>query len=157
MRGADISLIERDPVIAGELGADELQEYLEELQGEKPESAVKWLSEDLPKVKVIFALQFLEGARQGDGSDGIHALQQKIWGDLGGILQADGEGFSNESGHQITWQFDGTPKGPWGFASLSKAGRWLAFEMILEDEEQKDAFLEGKIPPRARILGWCRP
>ncbi len=34
--GSDIALIERNPVMPGELGAEEIQEYLEEIQGENP-------------------------------------------------------------------------------------------------------------------------
>ncbi len=150
--GAEIALIERDPVSPGELGEAEIQEYLEEIEGEKPASAVKWLTSFLPQVKVIFALQVLSGARQKDGWDGIHSIQFGIWKKLGGILQADAEGFSNENGHHILWQFDGNPTGTYPMAVLDGEDNWQAFEMRLEDPRQRQAFLEGRVPAGVKPL-----
>ena len=152
IEGPDIALVERDPVLPGELGSDEIQEYLQEIQGEKPDSAIKWLTEFLPKVKVIYALQILYGSEVNDGWAGIHAVQAKIWQTLGGILQADAEGFTTEHGHQITWQFDADHKTNWTMSVLDGRGMWQAFEMRLDDPMQKRAFLEGRIPPDAKLL-----
>jgi hypothetical protein len=150
--GPEIALIERDQVVPGQLGAEELQEYLAEIQGEKPEPAVRWLTEFLPRVKVIYALQILRGADEAKGWSGVHCVQRKIWQLLGGILQADGEGFTNESGHHILWQFDGNPTGAWQMAVLEGQNKWRAFEMRLEDPRQKRAFLEGRVPEGAKPL-----
>ena len=155
--GPEIAVIERDPVMPGQLGAEEIQEFLENIQGEKPDSAVNWLTGFLPKVKVIFALQLLNGTDVGEGWRGVHAIQNKLWSELGGILQADGEGLSNEDGYHILWQFDGEPQGSWNMAVLESNGNWTAFEMKLEDKNQREAFLEGRIPPGAKVLGKPKP
>ncbi len=153
--GSEIALIERDAVLpgSGELGEVEIQEYLEEIQGEKPESAVRWLTAFLPRVKVIYAFQVLQGADEKNGWSGIHSIQLGIWEKLGGILQADAEGFSNESGQHILWQFDGSPTGLWLMAVLDDQDNWRAFEMRLEDSAQKQAFLQGRVPAGTKKLG----
>ena len=56
-------------------------------------------------MKVIYAFQLLSGTEVNDGWDGVHFLRGRIWRELGGILQADLEGFSNEDGYHILWQF----------------------------------------------------
>ena len=59
--GQEIAMVERNPVAAGKLGADELQEFLDEVPHHKPDSAAAWLQEYLPTVKVIYAFQLLSG------------------------------------------------------------------------------------------------
>jgi hypothetical protein len=103
--GDEIAVIERDPVTPGELGEDELNEFIGDVSDEKSESAAKWLVQFLPRVKVIYAFQVLSGADANNGWEGIRSLQDYIWQKFGGILQADLEGFSNENGHHMLWQF----------------------------------------------------
>jgi hypothetical protein len=150
--GQEIALIERNPVIPGELGEEELNEFMENVKDEKPESSAKWLLQFLPRVKVIYAFQVLNGAEVNDGWDGLHTLQGLIWGKLGGILQADQEGFSNEDGHHILWQFMRDHNGPWKMAVLDANGKWIAFEMNLGNAEHKEAFLAGRVPERVKLL-----
>jgi len=59
--GAEIAIIEKDLVNETGLGADEVQEFMEEISPCKPESSVVWLKDYLPKVKVIYAFQLLSG------------------------------------------------------------------------------------------------
>lgn len=110
--GQEIAVIERNPVSEGELGADELQEFLDEVPHHKPDSAAAWLQKYLPTVKVIYAFQLLGGTDVDDGWTPLHRLYQAIWSHAGGILQADGEGFSNEEGYTILWQFAESVTGP---------------------------------------------
>src|SRR5687768_10053222 len=51
--GSEIAAIERNPVAPGQLGADEIREFLDEIEESKPESAARWLAEYLPRVKCI--------------------------------------------------------------------------------------------------------
>jgi hypothetical protein len=48
----------------------------------------------------------LSGTDIKGGRDAVHALQSCIWNQIGGILQANLEGFSNEQGQHILWQFN---------------------------------------------------
>jgi hypothetical protein len=150
--GGEIALIERNPVSSGELGEEELAEFIEEIKGEKPASAVRWLEQYLPRVKVIYAFQILGGADGNKAWEAIRALQACIWTRRGGILQSDGEGFSNEDGYSILWQFSDEVTGPWNMAVLNEAEKWIGFEMELGNSEQRMAFFEGKVPRGVRIF-----
>lgn len=140
-----VAVIERNPANE-ELGEEEIQEFLEEIEEYKPDSAVRWLKSFLPKVKVIYAFQILSGADEGYGWAAIREVQGLIWNKLGGILQADGEGFSNEDGYHILWQFSDSVTGPWNMAVKKTFGGWTAFEMDLGDKEQRQSFFNGKVP-----------
>lgn len=144
--GPDIALIERNPVVPGGLGKEEIDEFAAEIEGEKPTSAARWLHQYLPTVTVIYALQLLKGADVDDGWNAVHAVQSRIWSRVGGILQADGEGFSNEDGYHILWQFSEDVDGDWSMAVLGDHGKWTAFKMNLGEPAHRLAFLQGKVP-----------
>ncbi len=144
--GADIAVIERNPVIPGELGAEEIAEFLEEVQDAYPASASKWLTEYLPSVAVIHAFQLLRGSEGTDARSAVRALQSFIWNQVGGILQADFEGFSNEQGHHILWQFGEDVEGKWQMAVLDPDGEWVTFTMDLGDPQHRQAFMDGRVP-----------
>jgi hypothetical protein len=150
--GKEIAIVERNLVSPGELGEEELAELIEEIKDEKPFSAARWLEQYLPRVKVIYAFQILGGAYVNDGWEAIHALQAFIWRKCGGILQADGEGFSNEDGYCILWQFSEEVTGSWNMAVLNEAEQWIRFEMNLGNRQQRVAFLEGRLPKGVTIL-----
>jgi len=140
-----IALLERNVVREGELGSEEIEEFLEEIENAKPASAVEWLTEYLPNVKCIYAFQILSGADDGDGWEAIQAIRAAIFEIVDAILQADAEGFSNEEGFHILWQFSAGVKGPWWMAVL-QAGEWKTFEMDLGNKKHRDAFRRGQIP-----------
>jgi hypothetical protein len=72
-------------------------------------------------------------------------VSESIWARGGAILQADGEGFSNEDGHHILWQFHDNVSGPWWMAVL-QGDKWVPFKMELGNREQRVAFFEGRVP-----------
>ena len=150
--GPEIALIEKNPVIPGELGEEELNEFIEDVRDEKPESASKWLLQFLPRVRVIYAFQLLSGTEVKDGWDGVRSLQDRIWRRAGGILQADLEGFSNEDGFHILWQFVRDHDSQWNMAVLDANGKWIAFEMNLGNAKHKEAFLNGHVPKGVKLL-----
>jgi hypothetical protein len=149
--GTEIALVEKNLVAPGELGADELQEFLEEVPLHSPESAVAWLKEYLPSVKVIYAFQLLSGTDVKNGWTLLHSVYNAVWKYAGGILQADGEGFSNEEGYTILWQFGESVSGPWNVGVLIK-GRWLHFGIELGNPQHREAFWEGRIPGGVTVL-----
>ena len=145
--GPPIAAIERNPVVAGELGEKEIEEFPGEVNDAKPESAARWLGEYLPRVKCIYAFQILKGARTSDGWGAIDVVRKKIKSLVGGIIQADWEGFSNEEGYLILWQFSDTVKGLWWMAALQNE-QWLTFQMDLENREHRAAFQRRRNPGR---------
>jgi hypothetical protein len=149
--GQEIAIIERNPVVEGQLGADELGEFVDEVSDYKPGSAAIWLQQYLPAVKVIYSFQILSGTDVGDGWTPFHNLYDAVWRRAGGILQADNEGFSDEAGYWILWQFGDRVKGKRGMGVI-RDGRWVHFEMDLGNELHRKAFLSGRVPDGVKIL-----
>jgi hypothetical protein len=151
--GTEICVIERNPVVPGELGSAELDEFIEEIQGCEPVRAVEWLREYLPSVKTIYAFQILhKGADQEGGWQAIHSLQGEIWTTTKGILQADYEGFSNEEGYHILWQFSDRVNGLFNMAVRGPEGTWIPFELDLANVKQREQFKAGKLPSGAKLF-----
>lgn len=141
--------IERNPVVKGNFGLEELDEFRETILEFKPLSAAQWLKGFFDKVKVIYALQLTELALEPEHYPVIIAIQSAIWQKVEGILQADEEGFSNEEGYHILWQFSDEVDGPWNCAVLNSQGQWENFTMELGDKVQQEAFMAGRVPDAA--------
>ena len=141
----EVALIERNPVSAGSIGQDEVAESIDEIQGCKPESGVQWLAEYLAEVKMIYAFQHLQGAETVEGGNALHALRSALWERGEAIIQADNEGFTNEDGYHIVWQFSDSVSGPWNMGILQD-GVWYHFTMDLGDSDHRFAFLNGEVP-----------
>jgi hypothetical protein len=141
----EVAVIERKPVFDGSLGQDDIAEFIDDIQDCQPESGVAWLTEYLGEVKTIYAFQHLQGDDTEEGSNVLHAVRSKIWERGDSIIQADLEGFTNEDGYHIVWQFSDSVSGPWNMGILQD-GTWYHFVMDLGDPEHRAAFLSGEIP-----------
>lgn len=139
-------------VVQRNLDDDHLASHLASIAGAKPDSAVRWLTEYLKRVRTIYTLEVLDARPEGDAEDWevVWAIQGAILESAGGILQADGEGYSNDAGDHILWQFDEDASGTWRMAVLDELERWQRFEMELSDAAARDAFLDGHVPSSAR-------
>lgn len=142
--GREIAVVERNLVTDGSLGAAEVAELVEEIQDCKPASAVPWLTAFLRSVRAIYAFQHLSGTDTNQGDAALRSVSDAIWSRGDAILQADGEGFSNEQGYHILWQFSDRVSGPWWMAVL-EGETWRTFQMDLGDENHRAAFLEGRV------------
>jgi len=149
--GQEIAVIEKNLVIEGALGAEELQEFMDEVALLRPESASAWLRQFFPAVKVIYAFQLLSGTDADDGWTLLHRVYSEVWTQTGGILQADGEGFTDEEGFTIVWQFGETVTGLWNMGVLQN-GHWVHFEMDLGNQQHRNAFLRGEVPEGVSTL-----
>lgn len=143
--GIEVALLERNQVLDGSLGQDEVAELIEETQDCKPETGVAWLHEYLAEVKTIYAFQHLQGADTEEGGNVLHGLRSHLWERGDAIIQADLEGFSNEDGYHIVWQFSDSVSGPWNMGVLQD-GTWYHFSMDLGDPDHRAAFLNGEVP-----------
>lgn len=141
-------------VVPKSLVDDHLASHLTSIAGAKPDSAVRWLTEYLKRVRTIYTLEVLDARPEGDGDDWevVWAIQAAILEAAGGILQADGEGYSNDAGDHILWQFDDAASGTWRMAVLDELERWQRFEMELSDPEGREAFRSGLVPRSGRRL-----
>jgi hypothetical protein len=147
--GQDLVQIERNPVVAGRLGMVELTEFRGFIQQHQPASAVDWLQRYFDGVQVIYAFEVLNAASADNNFEIVSAIRTAIWDRTGGILQNDNEGFTNEDGFHILWQFDNDATGDKYCAVLNADGSWLRFRMDLGDPFQRMAFLGGELPQTA--------
>jgi hypothetical protein len=145
MDNVEVALLERLPVFPGSMGEDEIAEFLEDTREARPESGVLWLAEFLAEVKTIYAIQHLQGAFTEEGSNALHALRSMLWERGDAIIQADNEGFTNEDGYHIVWQFSDSVTGPWNMGVIQD-DTWYHFTMDLGDPEHREAFLNGEVP-----------
>ena len=143
--GAEIASIERNLVSQGSLAELELREFDEECESAMPPSAAKWLRSYFPEVRCVYTFQHLSGTRFKGGFEALTTVRNSIWSRGPAIFQADGEGFSNEEGYHILWQFTEPVDGKWWVAVLQK-GKWTRFRMDLGNQEHRDAFCLGKVP-----------
>jgi hypothetical protein len=151
-KGETIAIIEKNEVKNGELGSEEIDEFLEEIEDCEPQSAVEWLNIFLSKTKVIYAFQMLNAAFEDDNYDIINNIRVFIWQKTEGILQADNEGFTNEDGCHILWQFDDDTKGDWAMAILNFNKKWIKFNMDLGNKKQRAAFFKGEVPEGLKTI-----
>ena len=152
----EVAVIERNPVFDGSTGQDEIADFLDETQDCKPETGVAWLAEYLEEIKTVYAFQHLQGADTEEGGNALHALRSALWERGDAIIQADGEGFTNEEGFHIVWQFSGSVSGPWNMGVLLD-DTWHHFKMDLGDPDHREAFLNGDVPEDLSILPASAP
>jgi hypothetical protein len=152
----EVAVLERNPVSTGSVGEDQIADFLEETADAKPETGVAWLHEFLVEVKTVYAFQHLHGSETVDGSNALHGLRSHLFERGDTILQADGEGFTNEEGFHIVWQFSDTVTGPWNMAVLQD-GTWHQFKMDLGDPDHREAFLNGEVPGDLSTLSSSDP
>jgi hypothetical protein len=141
----EVALIERNPVDDGSTGQDEIADLIEDIQDCLPETGVAWLSDYLAEVRTVYSFRHLQGAELEEGGNALHALRSALWERGDAIIQADGEGFTNEDGYHIVWQFSDSVSGPWNMGVLQE-GTWYHFKMDLGDPDHRAAFLNGDVP-----------
>jgi hypothetical protein len=143
--GVEVAVLERCPVTDGSLGQDEIADFLEDLADAKPENNVAWLEDYLDEVRTVYVFEHLQGAETMDGLSALHGLRATLMDRGEAILQADGEGFTNEAGFHVVWQFSDAVAGPWNMGVLQD-GVWHQFAMDLGDPDHRAAFLAGEVP-----------
>ncbi|HBH53924.1 MAG TPA: hypothetical protein DDY91_18720 [Planctomycetaceae bacterium] len=143
--GEVVADIERNSDSDGDLIAEEIEEFREEIEDYEPASAAAWLADYLPNIKTIYAFQLLGGTEADQGWEILGTVKNSIHEQVGGIIQADHEGFTEERGFQILWQFSDSVTGPWWMAVLQD-GKWIRFQMDLGNRKHRKAFLVGKVP-----------
>jgi len=144
----EVAVLGRNPVSDGSIGQDEIEEFIEETRDCKPANGVEWLHEFLAEVKTIYAFQHLVGSETEEGLASLHALRTFLWQRGDSIIQADMEGFTNEEGYHIVWQFSDSVSGAWNMAVLQD-GTWHHFQMDLGDPDHREAFFRSEVPPDA--------
>jgi len=136
---------------ADSTGAQEIEFFRDELKGAEPAVNVQWVAQYLTRVRTIYtftcASGFSETSAFGLVNDLIESFQQD---GPGGILYAEGEGWSNEDGQHITWEFSDRVTGPWWMAVRADNG-WTVYQMELGNREHRRAFKAGAVPAGVEI------
>ncbi|HET6253229.1 MAG TPA: hypothetical protein VFE32_04120 [Puia sp.] len=146
--GLKLTQIEKNFVFPGCLAQAELDEFRLLIREHQPLSAVQWLDNYLDRIKVTYAFRILDGAMLDDNFEVVNALRRTIWGKSGGLLQHDLEGFSNDEGYHILWQFPDDITGD-KYCAVLDNGVWVRFRMDLGDPFQRMAFWAGEVPQMA--------
>ena len=142
--GPEIAAIRRLVVSIESAGRGEIDRLVRQIADCKPVSSRQWLTEYLEQVRVIYAFQVLIGTEFDNGWDILGCVRDRLWS-VGGIAQADDEGFTNESGYHVLWQFPARAAGAWWMGVRSGDG-WVHFRMDLGDGAQREAFWRGEVP-----------
>jgi hypothetical protein len=146
--GAKLAQVEKNFVFPGCLAQAELDEFRVLIREHQPASAVQWLDQFFDRIKVMYAIRVLESALVDDHIDIVNSIKRAIWGCCGGILQHDLEGFSNDEGFHILWQFPDDIEGD-KYCAVLDNGVWVKFRMDLGDHFQRMAFWAGEVPQMA--------
>jgi hypothetical protein len=145
-----IARVERLAVADDTPGARALYAIAAPLAGAQPAAGAEWVWGYVARVRTIYVVRALPGADEGDGWDAIAAVRNALWSNLDGILQADGKGFTNESGAQVVWQSPADATGT-TWVAVRRDDAWLPFELALEDPAQREHFLRGEVPPGVQV------
>lgn len=148
--GDEICMIER---ASRRFMAKEIDSLRAELDESSPRSAALWTDAYLEKSRVLYGCRYLSF---GFSSVFAPIPVSVVWAIQtiagSGIVHAEGQGFSNEDGYQITWEFSDRARGLRQMAVLSDGGRWQPFEMDLSDDEQRASFRAGQRPLGVDLL-----
>jgi hypothetical protein len=143
--GNVIAEVERLPVQPGSAGEQELARLMRVAEKAQPLSASAWLASFLPSVRTVWAVSLYNGLNEPGGWEALGAVKDAIWTQVGGIQYVSDEGFTNQDGYQITWEFARGATGTWWMAVM-KEGAWTRFEVDLANPVHKAMFLNGQVP-----------
>ncbi len=152
--GMEIFFIERDSVKDDSIAKKEIKEFKKSLKKSYPVTSAEWLKAYLDDVEVIYAIEIFPEIASCNGWDALSSVQNYIFSQLkSAIVQSNNEGFTNEEGLHILWQFNSKNiKGKCYSAILDKSNTWVKFIMDLSDFDQTEDFQDGIIPMNATLL-----
>ncbi len=148
--GDEICIVER---ASRRLMSKEIEALRDDLDDCCPRSAALWADAFIASSRVLYGCRYLSF-----GLSHVYAAvpSSVMWAIQSiadsGIIHAEGQGFSNEDGYQITWEFSDRVQGPRQMAVLSDGGRWQPFEMDLGNDQQRAAFRAGDRPAGVELL-----
>jgi hypothetical protein len=128
---------------------DTVRQLLDDKNPVRPASAVKWLCQFMTRVKVVYEFRPMQAIKTDEGWEIFNEVWTNLREALQGIVHLDDEGFTNEDGVQITWEYPGEETGDLKVAVLNDRGEeWIEYTMNLANQEHKALFLAGKAPDK---------
>jgi len=124
-----------------------VDEAIDNVMQTEPACNAEWVAEFLGGVITVYSFQILSGVDANGGWEYVRDLMHELCEGFDGILHAEGEGFSNQAGYHVTWEFDDDASGVWWMALYdSKTDRWTRFQMELSNAKHRAAFRAGRVP-----------
>jgi hypothetical protein len=146
--GSLIAVLEKYPLSSGGQAASEMTGVKDSLQGSFPLNAREWLKNYLSGTRVIYTFRLQAENITAKGWPVLGRVQNLLKDKLGGIIQADAEGFYNEAGDYILWQMYEGATGAIPAAVLDENGQWVSFQLRLNDARAIERFKQGVVPPK---------
>jgi hypothetical protein len=144
--GTVLAVVERNRLSTDSTSDIEMTLIRDSLQGSHPQNAREWLKNYLARTRVIYTFRLqAENIKPGDWPR-LGRIQNLLKDTLGGIIQADNEGFYNEEGAYILWQMYDGALGTIPAAALNENGEWIAYQLRLNDDQAVERFKQG-LPP----------
>jgi hypothetical protein len=154
--GTLISVLERYPLSSEGQAQNEMALVKESLPGSYPLNAREWLKNYLFSTRVIYNFRLQAENITSRDWPLLGRIQNLLKDTLGGIIQADNEGFYNEEGNYILWQMYEGATGTIPAATLDEKGEWIPYQLRLGDARAIDRFKQGLLPEKGfldRLLG----
>lgn len=114
-----------------------------------PANAVRWLCQYMKRVQVIYNFSPLAALDSELGWELFDTVWTRVRKEIPGIVYCQGEGFTNEEGSQITYEFTNALSGEVRAAVLSEDGvTWQDFDLDLSSAEDRSSFEQGRLPDK---------
>ena len=128
------------------------------IQEKYPVNARQWLKNYFTTVKAVYTFNLFPDSLNKNSWLILGGIQNFLKDSLGGIIQADNEGYYNEAGLYILWQMYEGATGNATAASLDEKGEWVpySYSLKLDDKKSVDLFKQGIAPKRgffSRVFG----
>ncbi len=123
----------------------EIQLFREDLEGVEPTVNAQWVAKYLKRVKTVYLFRCSINAPDTNMELVREIIDSLRDDEPSGLLYAELEGWSNEDGYHITWEFTGRVSGEWWMAIRGK-DVWTSFQMKLGNRKHREAFKAGKVP-----------
>ncbi|MDY0132009.1 MAG: hypothetical protein RBR53_05000 [Desulforegulaceae bacterium] len=129
-----------------------LKNIIEYSKTKLPGKNMKWVKKYISKSKYIYEFIPLFDFRTEKDFEILTLIQREAWVYSRGIFQFFGEGFTNESGDLVLWDYPFSITGKRFAAIKDFTKRWKTFEMTLESLSQRKYFFKGKVPKHSKLI-----
>jgi hypothetical protein len=129
-----------------------LKNIIEYLEKKLPKKNMKWVKKYISKTKIFYEFIPLSTFESDEDWEILSIIQTEAWANSRGIFQYIDEGFTNESGDLVLWDYPFSITGKRIAAVKDFTRRWKTFEMDLESINQRKSFFEGKVPKNSKLI-----
>ncbi|MDY0361920.1 MAG: hypothetical protein RBR08_10735 [Desulforegulaceae bacterium] len=129
-----------------------LKNIIEYLEKKLPKKNMRWVKKYISKTNIFYEFIPLSSFESDEDWEILSMIQTEAWANSRGIFQYIDEGFTNESGDLVLWDYPFSITGKRIAAVKDFTRRWKTFEMDLESINQRKSFFEGKVPKNSKLI-----